>query len=107
MAKDFRNGGDLGALANQQRCCGMAKTVNANVFKTYRLGGGHENRISKPAVRNCPRPFLSKENKVSNFLSNTWVESKETADNIAYAQGTPVLCEVIIDCNGTFLNWTK
>lgn len=39
--------------------------------------------------------------------TNTWVESKETTDNIAYAQGTPALCEVIIDCAGTFLEWTQ
>jgi S1-C subfamily serine protease len=39
--------------------------------------------------------------------TNTWVESKETTDNIAYAQGTPALCEVILDCAGTFLNWNR
>lgn len=30
--------------------------------------------------------------------TNSWIELKTEADNIAYAQGTPILCEAIIDC---------
>jgi S1-C subfamily serine protease len=31
--------------------------------------------------------------------TNTWIELKDMADNIAYAQGTPVLCLSIIQCD--------
>jgi len=31
--------------------------------------------------------------------TNSWIELKDQADNIAYAQGTPVLCESIIECD--------
>lgn len=30
--------------------------------------------------------------------TDTWIEQKDEVDNIAYAQGTPVLCEKIVDC---------
>lgn len=33
--------------------------------------------------------------------TNSWIELKDEVDNIAYAQGTPVLCESIIKCDGT------
>lgn len=36
--------------------------------------------------------------------TNSWIELKDEVDNIAYAQGTPVLCESIIKC-GSDLNW--
>ncbi len=31
--------------------------------------------------------------------TNSWIELKDQVDNIAYAQGTPVLCESIVDCD--------
>lgn len=37
--------------------------------------------------------------------TNSWVELKDQADNIAYAQGTPVLCKSIIRCDAT-IEWT-
>lgn len=36
--------------------------------------------------------------------TNSWIELKDEVDNIAYAQGTPVLCESIIKCGSNF-NW--
>jgi S1-C subfamily serine protease len=36
--------------------------------------------------------------------TNTWIELKDMADNIAYAQGTPVLCLSIIQCDET-IQW--
>lgn len=36
--------------------------------------------------------------------TNSWIELKDEVDNIAYAQGTPVLCESIIRCGGD-LTW--
>lgn len=33
--------------------------------------------------------------------TNSWIELKDEVDNIAYAQGTPVLCDSIIKCDGT------
>jgi S1-C subfamily serine protease len=36
--------------------------------------------------------------------TNTWIELKDLADNIAYAQGTPVLCLSIIECDDT-IQW--
>jgi len=36
--------------------------------------------------------------------TNSWIELKDQADNIAYAQGTPVLCDSIIDCDET-IQW--
>ena len=36
--------------------------------------------------------------------TNTWIELKDLADNIAYAQGTPVLCLSIIECDDT-IEW--
>ena len=37
--------------------------------------------------------------------TNSWVELKDQADNIAYAQGTPGLCKSIIRCDAT-IEWT-
>jgi S1-C subfamily serine protease len=36
--------------------------------------------------------------------TNSWIELKDQVDNIAYAQGTPVLCKSIIDCDET-IQW--
>lgn len=36
--------------------------------------------------------------------TNSWIELKDQVDNIAYAQGTPVLCDSIINC-GSELTW--
>lgn len=35
--------------------------------------------------------------------TDTWIELKDEVDNIAYAQGTPVLCEKIVDCPSEML----
>lgn len=37
--------------------------------------------------------------------TNSWVELKDQADNIAYAQGTPVLCKSIVRCDAS-IEWT-
>lgn len=31
--------------------------------------------------------------------TNTWLDSEDLTDNIAYAQGTPILCRSILKCN--------
>ena len=36
--------------------------------------------------------------------TNSWIELKDQVDNIAYAQGTPVLCESIVECDET-IQW--
>jgi S1-C subfamily serine protease len=36
--------------------------------------------------------------------TNSWIELKDQVDNIAYAQGTPVLCESIVVCDPT-IQW--
>jgi S1-C subfamily serine protease len=36
--------------------------------------------------------------------TTTWGEPNDMADNIAYAQGTPVLCMSIIECDET-IQW--
>jgi S1-C subfamily serine protease len=38
--------------------------------------------------------------------TNSWIELKDQVDNIAYAQGTPVLCESIIKCDAT-ISWRR
>lgn len=37
--------------------------------------------------------------------TNTWIEDKSMADNISYAQGTPVLCSTILSCVDDSLTW--
>lgn len=34
--------------------------------------------------------------------TNSWIELKDEVDNIAYAQGTPILCKTIIECGSEF-----
>lgn len=36
--------------------------------------------------------------------TNSWIELKDESDNIAYAQGTPVLCEALLKCSDD-LKW--
>lgn len=36
--------------------------------------------------------------------TNSWIELKNNVDNIAYAQGTPVLCEALLKCDDS-INW--
>lgn len=38
--------------------------------------------------------------------TNSWIELKDQVDNIAYAQGTPVLCESILKCDAT-ISWRR
>lgn len=38
--------------------------------------------------------------------TNTWVEDKEQSDNIAYAQGTPILCLTILTCDNGQITWS-
>jgi hypothetical protein len=38
--------------------------------------------------------------------TNTWVEEKDLTDNISYAQGTPMLCQTILDCSAGALTWS-
>jgi S1-C subfamily serine protease len=38
--------------------------------------------------------------------TNTWVEEKDQTDNISYAQGTPTLCQTILDCTASALTWS-
>ncbi len=38
--------------------------------------------------------------------TNTWVEEKDLTDNISYAQGTPTLCQTILDCTSGSLTWS-
>lgn len=38
--------------------------------------------------------------------TNTWVEEKDETDNISYAQGTPTLCQTILDCTTSSLTWS-
>lgn len=39
--------------------------------------------------------------------TNTWVEDKEQSDNIAYAQGTPILCLTILTCGNGQITWSE
>jgi S1-C subfamily serine protease len=38
--------------------------------------------------------------------TNTWVEEKDQTDNISYAQGTPTLCQTILECSSGALTWS-
>lgn len=38
--------------------------------------------------------------------TNTWVEEKDQTDNISYAQGTPTLCQTILECSAGALTWS-
>jgi len=53
---------------------------------------------------NSGGPLVNAAGKVVG--TNSWIELKDQVDNIAYAQGTPVLCESILKCDAT-VSWRR
>ena len=53
---------------------------------------------------NSGGPLINSRGQVVG--TNTWVEEKDLTDNISYAQGTPTLCQTILQCSDGALTWS-
>lgn len=53
---------------------------------------------------NSGGPLINSRGQVIG--TNTWVEEKDQTDNISYAQGTPALCQTILNCTASALTWS-